>query len=86
MNNLTAALLCSLVIRDFERTVKIKLDLVMLMNYYYTNENELSFNKSSYKDHISQLVRINKILLLEVFEYSFDKNFEGSLSVCKADS
>lgn len=86
LNNLTAALLCSLVIRDFERTVKIKLDLVMLMNYYYTNENELSFNKSSYKDHISQLVRINKILLLEVFEYSFDKNFEGSLSVCKADS
>lgn len=83
LNNLTSALICSLVAQNYNKAVKVKLDLAMLMNYYHSNLSSLEFNKSTHHKHITQLMHIVKILFLEVFEYSFEKNFAHALSVSK---
>ena len=76
LNNLTTALVCSLISKDYVKAVKIKLDLAMLLYYYHFNMHDLNFKSSRHAKHIEQMIAIVTDIFDEVFEYSFHENFK----------
>lgn len=76
LNNLTTALVCSLISKDYVKAVKIKLDLAMLLYYYHFNMHDLNFKSSRHAKHIEQIIAIVTDIFDEVFEYSFHENFK----------